>query len=109
MSGRPVNIAEFRCRAMRARAAEFSLRLASRPTGLKLVAFPSDNRIVFDIGMARDAQRFRRRATTRPVAIQNGAKVIRFGDHCRVAAAAIRAPRPLPPPSIGPLDLPPAA
>ena len=96
MSGRPVNIAEFRCRAMRARTAEFSLRLAPRTTGLKIVASPSDHRSVFDIGMARDSQRFRRRPAIRPIAIQNGAKIIRFGDERRLAAVAMRAPQPFP-------------
>ncbi len=109
MSGRPVNIAEFRCRAMRARTAEFSLRLAPRTTGLKIVASPSDHRSVFDIGMARDSQRFRRRPAIRPIAIQNGAKIIRFGDGRRLAAVAMRAPQPLPARSNGPFDLPPAA
>lgn len=111
MSGRPVNIAEFRCRVMRARTAEFSLRLAGRAAGIKVVEpSPSSNRIVFDIGMARDSQRFRRRTNTRPIAIQDGAKVLRFGEgRRRVAANAVRAPKSSPIFRNGPFDLPPAA
>lgn len=109
MSGRPVNIAEFRCRAMRARTAEFPLRLAARPAALKIVASPSDHRIVFDIGVARDSQRFRRRANTRPIAIQNSAKVIRFGEGRRLAAVALRMSQQLPAHGNGPFDFPPAA
>ena len=110
MTGRPVNIADFRCRAIKARAAQFSLRDASRPTGLRVVEpVSADEAVVFDIGMARDSQRFRHRTNTRPIAIQNGAKVIRFGEGRRLAAAALRAPQPLPAHSNGPFDLPPAA
>lgn len=35
---------------------------------------------VCDIGLAREAQRFRRRAVMRPVPIQRRANVIRFGE-----------------------------
>jgi hypothetical protein len=109
MSGRPVNIAEFRCRAMRARTAEFSLRIASRSTGLKVVdPSAADNRVVFDIGMARDAQRFRR-PKPQSISIQQRAKVIRFGEGRRLAAAAMHANDGWRVPNNGPFDFPPAA
>jgi hypothetical protein len=109
MSGRPVNIAEFRCRAMRARTAEFSLRIAGRSTGVKVAdSSVADSPVVFDIGMARDAQRFRR-PNTRPISISHRAKVIRFGEGRRLAAAAMRAPDAWRVPNNGPFDFPPAA
>ena len=109
MTGRPLNIADFRCRAMKARTAQFSLRDASRPTGLRVVEPAStESPVVFDIGMARDAQRFRHRANARPVSIHQRAKVIRFGDRRAVAAVAMRAPDVWHA-SHGPCDLPPAA
>ena len=79
MTGRPVNIAEFRCRAMKARTAQFCLRDASRSSNLKVEPLilrdvSDESPVVFDIGMARDAQRFRRRANARPIAIQHRAK-----------------------------------
>jgi len=107
MSGRPVNIAEFRCRAIRARTAQFSMRDASRSTGLKVVE-PAGNPVVFDIGMARDAQHLRRRSNIRPISIHRPAKVIRFGEGQRLAAAATRAPEQWTAHN-SPFDLPPAA
>ncbi|MFZ0395127.1 MAG: hypothetical protein WCF17_08115 [Terracidiphilus sp.] len=109
MTGRPVNIAEFRCRAIRARTAQFSLRNASRLTGLKVVQRPAAQcPVVFDIGMARDAQRFRRRANTWPISLERRAKVIRFGES-HPMAAAMRASQPSPVSRNGPFDFPPAA
>jgi hypothetical protein len=126
MSGRPVNIAEFRCRAIKARSAHAFFRAASRPCGLKVVepssghlgkdaadeTHSSETPIVFDIGIAREAQRLRRRPVFRPISIQRRAKVIHFGEaQTRVVAA--RAPESWPHSaarsSDGSFDLPPAA
>lgn len=117
MTGRPVNIAEFRCRAMKARTAQFSLRDTSRSSNLKveplvLVDVSEENPAVFDIGMARDAQRFRRRANMRTVSIsqrlKQQAKVIRFNEGEGRAVATLRVAEPWSSPA-GPCDLPPAA
>lgn len=109
MTGRPVNIAEFRCRVMKARTAQFVLRDMSRSAGLRVVepSGPVASPVVFDIGMARDAQRFRRRAA-RPISIQRRANVIRFGEPGFRKLAAVNAP-PSWHASNGPYDLPPAA
>lgn len=97
MTGRPVNIADFRCRARKARTAYFSVRDANRSHGLKVVeransqvvAAPSEIPSVFDIALARQAQHLRRRAV-RPIAIQRHAEVIRFGDTRARAVAGVR-------------------
>lgn len=113
MTGRPLNIADFRCRIMKARAAHFSLREASRPTTLKVVDSPawreeSEGPVVYDIGVAREAQRQRRRAF-RPVLMQRRAQVIRFGDNHARAIAAGRGHASWPLSTDGGYDLPPAA
>ena len=114
MTGRPVNIAEFRCRAMKARTAQFSLRDSSRSSTLKVEPLilrdvSEENPVVFDIGMARDAQRFRRGANTRPISIQHRAKVIRFGESQGHALAVVQSSEPGLMPLSGPYDFPPAA
>lgn len=115
MTGRPVNIADFRCRARKARTAQFTLRVASRSSGLKVVEplvlrdVSEESRVVFDIGMAREAQRFRRRAAARPISIPQRAKVIRFGESQDRAVVAMRTAEPWPMPQNGPYDFPPAA
>jgi hypothetical protein len=116
MTGRPVNIADFRCRARKARTAYFSVRDANRSHGLKVVeqanpqgpVEPSEIPSVFDIALAREAQHLRRRAV-RPISIQRHAEVIRFGDMLARAVAGIGTPESWPVSTDGPSDLPPAA
>jgi hypothetical protein len=119
MSGRPVNIADFRCRTRKARTAYFSLRDANRSHGLRVVEpantgedaveyLSQENPGVFDIGIAREVQRLRRRAA-RPLSIHLRGKVIRFGEMPARAAAAMRAPASWPVSPDGPYDPPPAA
>lgn len=113
MTGRPVNIADFRCRARKVRTALFSVRDANRSHGLKVVERadqqePQESPVVFDIGMAREAQRLRRRAV-RPISIHRHAQVIRFGEIRAQAVAGMRAPASWPAVPDGPYDLPPAA
>ncbi len=118
MSHCTVNIADFRCRAIKSRANVF--RTDSPQTGLAIVAprrrgnllsmsdaAQSGHPHVFDIGVAREAQRSRQRVIFRPISIQRRAKVIRFHE-VPVQAVAQAAPRWTPPMN-GPYDLPPAA
>lgn len=123
MSECTVNIADFRCRAIKSRARIF--RTTPAPAGLAIVASrhrgdvismssaaKSDNPQVYDIGVAREAQRSRQRVLFRPISIQRRAKVLRFHEAPSHAAplqiAAQAAPR-WNPPMHGPYDLPPAA
>lgn len=119
MTGRPVNIADFRCRARKARCAYFSVRDANRSHGLKVVehansqgaAEPPEIPSVFDIALARQAQHLRRRAV-RPISIQSHAEVIHFAEMRARAVAGTRAVdgiRPQESWAMSPDDLPPAA
>ncbi len=123
MTGRTVNIADFRCRAIKARSAHPSLRGAIGACALNVIepstgqrfleakdnATSSENPTVFDIGLAREAQRLRRRAVCRPIGMKRRATVIRFGDAQARALAGSRTPQPWSPAPEGPSDLPPAA
>lgn len=125
MNGSTVNIADFRCRVMNARAGQKPFRAMQSTSGLALVesrrkraevmsmanAAISENPRVFDIGVAREAQRMRTRIF-RPISIQRRANVIRFGEKAAaavpaVAQAAVAARWTAP--VNGPYDLPPAA
>jgi len=114
MTGRPVNIAEFRCRAVKARISQFPLRDVNRSSAMKVEPLvlrdvSEESAEVFDIGMARDAQRIRRRANLRSGSLPHRANVIRFGESQRRAVAAMQAPQSWRPSQLGPCDLPPAA
>lgn len=97
MAASTVNISDFRCRganvgpchqAMRpARAsagfvvAEPEREAAHREAELPQQALISENPSVFDIGIARRAERARHRVVFRPITIQrHRANVIRFGE-----------------------------
>lgn len=121
MTGRPVNIADFRCRAKKMRTAYFSFRDVNRSHGLKVVE-PANSPAgeetveylsqempgVFDIGMAREVPRLRHHSV-RPISIQRRAKVIRFGEMQAHAFAGMRAPQSWPVSHDGPYDFPPTA
>jgi hypothetical protein len=97
MAGSTLNIADFRCRGMKARSTYKKVRTTRLPHGLTVlesepaIAEPqserlhhaqvSENPTVFDIGIAREAQRTRPRLLFHPVPIQRRrATVIRFGE-----------------------------
>ncbi len=121
-----INIADFRCRAT-ARALPFDSRQPRRPRGFALVqpqstctewdarmlqeAVVQEDPTVYDIGIAREAQRMRHRSVFRPISIQRKAKVLRFRNEEPVSIRmraeerrAVESGRP-----DGPYDLPPAA
>jgi hypothetical protein len=117
-----VNIADFRCRAIKFRSQHDSPRNAirsctltvveSNPTHESLFRVVSSNPI--DIGVAREAQRMRHRSIFRPISIQRHAKVIRFNEApARVAAMRVAVGaeqgRRAETWQDGPLDFPPAA
>lgn len=110
-----VNIADFRCRA-EVRTFHASPRSAKRSHSLTVVESNSKSAAassaVFDIGIAREAQRMRHRVVFRPISIQRRAKIIRFSgpslhtgqpsvEFNRAASWSGRIE--------GPCDLPPAA
>jgi len=72
--------------------------------GLPQEAVLQEDPMVYDIGIAREAQRLRRRVVFRPVNIQRKAKVLRFrdGPPFRMAESWSGVPE-------GPSDHPPAA
>ena len=125
MTGSTVNIADFRCRAIRARVGRNSSASSERPHGFAVVesavadralmlqeAMTQENPTVYDIGIAREAQRMRPRALFRPICIQRRAKVLRFTNNAPVQmmrADAARATKGVPEYSGGPYDFPPAA
>lgn len=127
MTGSTVNIADFRCRAIKARASHLPLRSVNRSSGpmavaskpesvvLKLelqdVSAASGNKAVCDIGAAREAQGLRRRIAIRPISIQRRNNVVRFGESkVRVIRAEELGRRPRwPAASEDSYDLPPAA
>jgi len=116
---RCINIADFRCRDL-TRAGTSSKRSPCRPRGFEIVSGEDELReremgllqeavlqedpTVYDIGIAREAQRLRRRVVFRPVNIQRKAKVLRFRDEppFRMAESWSGVPE-------GPSDQPPAA
>lgn len=113
MSDTPVNIAEFRCRAIKLRAGYTFEPSGAAQRGLALVASharqggSSRSQRVYDIGVAREAQRTRHRVLFRPMPIQRRAKVLHF--HEGEARAAVQMMPRWNPPMNGPYDLPPAA
>jgi hypothetical protein len=120
MTGFLVNIAEFRCRAIKRRAGHVpqhafapvaSLTIAARLQPEARTHAPASNGAVCDIGLAREAQRLRPRIVIRPVSKQRRANVIRFGERKILvmgAGESLRLPqRPMQPD--GPGDSPPAA
>jgi len=84
-----VNIADFRCRAIKRRPSdspqsagrlESAYMVLSRPEPkVETHTSPALSRVC-DIGIAREAQRLRSRMVTRPIQIQRRANVIRFGQ-----------------------------
>ena len=95
MNGCTINIADFRCRALRTTLSPD--RFARRQQGFEVVqdemdreaemlqeAVLQDDPTVYDIGIAREAQRLRRRAVFRPINVQRKAKVLRFRDEVSV-------------------------
>lgn len=112
MSDTPVNIADFRCRAIKVRATQSSVRAVPMQGGLALVSSgrrekaAAERPRVYDIAAAREAQRMHR-PLFRPIAVQRRAKVLRF--HEAEAHAAVYAMPRWTPPMNGPYDLPPAA
>lgn len=121
-----INIADFRCRTT-ARALSFANRPPRRPRGFEIVqprgswpewdarilqeAVVQEDPTVYDIGIAREAQRMRHRAVFRPISIQRKAKVLRFRSEEPVSIRmrveerrAVESGRP-----DGPYDFPPAA
>jgi hypothetical protein len=117
-----VNIADFRCRAVKIHAIHSPER-TSRQNGPALVESRGNAEIVsmsgasrgsrvYDIGIARDAQRMRPRVVFRPISIQRRAKVLRFHEASEALprATAIMTASPRWNPAVdGPYDLPPAA
>lgn len=97
MSALTVNISDFRCRGVNVGPHHQPVRTSTSSAGLAVVepdasaarreaerlqeALISENPSVFDIGIAREAQRMRQRVVFRPIAIQrHRANVIRFGE-----------------------------
>jgi len=118
MNGSTINIADFRCRAI-TRATSITDRVQRGPHGFEIaeherdreadlihVAILQEDPTVYDIGIAREAQRLRHRAVFRPINIQRKAKVLRFQNELPVPLkrAESWAGRP-----DGPHDPPPAA
>jgi len=89
MASSTVNISDFRCRAIKVRPLQ-SVRAGNQPielvvehreVELQQEALISENPSVFDIGIARDAQRMRQRLVFRPLTLhRQKANVIRFGE-----------------------------
>lgn len=126
MSGLTVNISDFHCRGMKARNSRSAARSLDRPYGLFVIeedrTYTEPNRSgrvakaepceIFDISLAREAQRARKRYTFRPIGAARKAQVLRFGaanakpdPKVLQQAAAVMAPMEFG----GPTDLPPAA
>ena len=95
MASSTVNISDFRCRGLKPvhqpmRAGESSRLVvveaeptsSRRETEMLQDALISENPAVFDIGIAREAQRMRQRLVFRPIAAihRRRANVIRFGE-----------------------------
>ena len=112
MSDYPVNIADFRCRDIQFRPLRTAGNTGSVQAGLALVISHRQDgsarrQRVYDIGVAREAQRSRRRFLSRPISIQRRAKVLRF--HESAASATVQTMPRWTPPVNDPYDLPPAA
>ncbi|HEY2860208.1 MAG TPA: hypothetical protein VGJ21_17445 [Terracidiphilus sp.] len=96
MASSTVNISDFRCRVINVRHLHPVARLSGAAAGpvevepesrvareaeLLREALISENPDVFDIGIARDAQRMRQRMVFRLIPVQrNRGNVIRFGE-----------------------------
>lgn len=127
MNGCTINIADFRCRAIKSRAARPSFWDAQKPAGITLVevqnpqghrglqlmeaALLQENPAVYDIGVAREAQRKRPRMVFRPIGIPRRAKVLRFNSHepLRMPPRVEESREKWRGATDGPYDLPPAA
>lgn len=111
MNGSTVNIADFRCRASKPRAACPIFRSANAFAGLSVVHRGSDERpTVYDISEARESQRMRTRLTFRPLGIERRSNVLRFraGGPVRLAVRVVDE-QPRERFLGGPNELPPAA
>lgn len=124
MNGCTINIADFRCRALKSRAARPSFRDTHKHAGIALVepssslelqlqqALMQENPEVYDIGIAREAQRTRARIVFRPAPVQRRAKVLRFNGNEPIRMT-LRTDQPREAyrggTIDGPYDLPPAA
>jgi hypothetical protein len=125
MNGLTINIAEFRCRATSRVAAT-----SNRPVkGLAVVSLDAasdrwetntlqeavlqDDPPIYDIGLAREAQRLRHRAVFRPAGLERKAKILRFRNErsaqFKVRLEETRAMQSRSGMPDGPRDLPPAA
>lgn len=130
MTGSTINIAEFRCRAVARVTASYN-HLPRRPRAVSVIdvdaistereiemdllqdAILQEDPTVYDIGIAREAQRLRHRTVFRPASIQRKAKVLRFRDEVPIRAKAraeeARGGESWSKRPDGPYDLPPAA
>lgn len=124
MKGFPVNIADFRCRAVRSRPSLTSLRAAHRPGGFSLVqthpqqsssvslsdAVISSNPRVYDIGIAREARQTHQRPVFRLIPIVRRTNVVRFSNASEPAATQVHSQKQsLKSSGDDSYDLPPAA
>lgn len=119
MNPSTINIADFRCRAMNIRALRTSPREMRRPNGPVPVEASSRSKVqsislrdaaasrVYDIGLAREAQRVGTRVVLRPAAAPRRSNVVRF--HAGPAYDAVQPGRAWNVTSNDPCDLPPAA
>ncbi len=128
MTGCTINIADFRCRAVARVTASYN-HLPRRPRAVSLIddeviskepemdflkeAILQEDPTVYDIGLAREAQRLRHRTVFRPTSVQRKAKVLRFKDEApvrgKVRAEEARVGKSWSKRPDGPYDLPPAA
>lgn len=129
MNGCTVNIADYNsCRSMQGRIS-FSYSSNSNTSNaprfgsgrdrsdLQVVSFETADLAqdgdVYDIGVAREAQRFQHRAAFRPISVPRRAKVLRFRSDAplqmRIRTEERRAVEAWAGRSGGPYDLPPAA
>lgn len=79
MNGCTINIADFRCRASKPRAARPMLRGANASAGLALVHSKSEESpTVYDISEARESKRMGPRLAFRPMGFERRSNVLRF-------------------------------
>ena len=129
MNESTVNISDFHCRGMKIRSAHNGSRSFQRPKGLfvletepafndhgsesSYIANGSGGCTVFDIGLARAAQRARNRSILRPLPVTRRGKVLHFGsgeaDSYLNSTIEITLAVPSDANSDGSLDFPPAA
>ena len=125
MAASTVNIADFRCRGVTHRSFRALSNGPQRGPGLSIVeaepdsaqreaelfqqARLSDDPVVFDIGIARQAKRMRPRMIFHPVVhLRHRSNVVRF-DEPHVAVMRVHEPRGIEHPASDDCDLPPAA